>query len=185
MAKKGKGRYARTKGYNQEAYRQAITNLEREWTGREKTCTLAWIWNHATEEERTACENLLKTKNVENTLHADAMKVPTEVKNATSPAPPAVANAARGRGADATGQPAAGGAGPDPQPDTGMTGTAGTPVGPVQSNARVNTTAFDYMPLREDMHRSLLALDEGDLDQAQERTLLEADLEYVASEGKW
>lgn len=92
----------------------------------EKTCTLAWIWNHATEEERTACENLLKTKNVENTLHADAMKVPTEVKNATSPAPPAVANAARGRGADATGQPAAGGAGPDPQPDTGMTGTAGT-----------------------------------------------------------
>lgn len=35
------------------------------------------------------------------------------------------------------------------------------------------------------MHRSLLALDEGDLDQAQERTLLEADLEYVASEGKW
>lgn len=166
------------------------------------------MWAHvATQAERTECEQLHEQGSPTNTFTADDTKIPATVKVAKDPASIVAAitqdqNAQLagagtvgdaggltevGAGTNAPEAPATEGRIQSPASSQTQTrvGATGPQVGPTQTDTRVNTTRFNYMPLSMKETHSVLPPLNGELDTAQKkRSLLEAELGDPNREGK-
>ncbi|KAF9692864.1 hypothetical protein EKO04_009106 [Ascochyta lentis] len=170
-----KKRYKDAKFHYMGAYRQRIQDLRPTWTAGQVAATLHWMFKYqATDAERNECKRLHNEASQDNLQATDDTKIP-EVSKKSSDGPPAKPGDSGGDNGDPD---SPGGSGELPADRAAVRPLDGDPDNGGRSppNARINTSRFSYMPLLSQLNTELPSVDEGKLDKAQKRKLMEAGL---------
>ncbi|CAO2652089.1 Nn.00g003720.m01.CDS01 [Neocucurbitaria sp. VM-36] len=169
----GRARYKEGRDYFKAAYRERIKELHGGvWTNAQITSTLAWLWLHASDEEKQRSIDLQASKS-QQLPTVDEASIPDEPKTTADLAPTRADSVRRADGDD---EEAQGGGHDDLVNENGPRGAS--------TKTEVNTTAFAYLPDLKTLNDTLPGIEESDEDEdeekrdAKKRRWLEAGLCY-------